>query len=31
MKEPTYEEVAKLPLIEIEKIGESDPEPLSNL
>ncbi|MGV7002439.1 CoA transferase [Priestia megaterium] len=30
MKEPTYEEVAKLPLIEIEKIGESDPEPLSN-
>ena len=29
MKESTYEEVAKLPLIEIEKIGESDPEPLS--
>ncbi|MFE6139588.1 CoA transferase [Bacillus sp. NPDC057893] len=29
MMEATYEEVAKLPLIEIEKIGESDPEQLS--
>lgn len=29
MEEPTFADVAKLPLIQIEKIGESDPEPLS--
>jgi crotonobetainyl-CoA:carnitine CoA-transferase CaiB-like acyl-CoA transferase len=29
MKEPTYEEVAQLPLIEIEKIGKSEPIPFS--
>ncbi|HDR6289187.1 TPA: CoA transferase [Bacillus cereus] len=28
MKEPVYEEVSSLPLIKIEKIGESDPEPI---
>lgn len=30
MEEPAFKELAKLPLIEIEKIGDSDPEPLSS-
>ncbi|WP_423809805.1 CoA transferase [Priestia koreensis] len=28
MKEPVYDVISKLPLIQIEKIGESDPEPI---